>query len=98
METVPAFQQAFQIAQQSTLSRDELEEMEKQQIYFQDQRGVITKAAELALKKGRKEGRKEGRKDEKLEIAQRLLGILDDETIAATTGLSVAEIRELRSV
>ena len=98
METVPAFQQAFQIAQQSTLSRDELEEMEKQQIYFQDQRGVITKAAELALKKGRKEGRKEGRKDEKIEIAQRLLGILDDETIAATTGLSVAEIRELRSV
>ena len=101
METVPAFQQAFQIAQQSTLSRDELEEMEKQQVYLQDQRGVITKAAELALKKGRregqKEGRKEGRKDEKIEIAQRLLEMLDDATIAATTGLSVAEIQELRS-
>ena len=97
METVPAFQQAFQIAQQSTLNRDELEELEKQQIYLQDQKGVITKAAELALKKGQKEGRKEGRKEEKIEIAQRLLDVLDDETIAETTGLSVAEIRELRS-
>ena len=105
METIPALQQAFQIAQQSTLNREELEELEKQQIYLQDQRGVITKAVEIGVKKGlkkgrqegQKEGQKEGRQDEKVEIAQRLLAVLDDETIAATTGLSIAEIQSLRS-
>ena len=105
METIPALQQAFQIAQQSTLNREELEELEKQQIYLQDQRGVITKAVEIGVKKGlkkgrqegQKEGRQEGRQDEKVEIAQRLLAVLDDETIAATTGLSIAEIQSLRS-
>lgn len=97
METIPALQQAFQIAQQSTLNREELEELEKQQIYLQDQRGVITKAVEIGVRKGLKEGRQEGRQDEKVEIAQRLLAVLDDETIAATTGLSIAEIQSLRS-
>ena len=96
METIPALQQAFQIAQQSNLNRDELEELEKQQIYIQDQKGAITKAVEIALKKAEL-ALKKGRKDEKIEIAQRLLTLLDDEAIAATTGLSVVEIQALRS-
>jgi predicted transposase/invertase (TIGR01784 family) len=92
MDTIPELHQAFEIAQQSNLNRDELEELEKQQIYIQDQRGVIIKATETGLQ----QGLKQGRQDEKIEIAKRLLDLLDDATIAATTGLSPDEIQALR--
>ena len=38
----------------------------------------------------------EGKLEEKLEIARNLLDILDDETIAAKTGLSIEEVKRLR--
>ena len=42
------------------------------------------------------EGRKEGKLEEKLEIARNLLDVLDDETIAKKTGLSIEEVKKLR--
>lgn len=42
------------------------------------------------------EGRKEGKLEEKLEIARNLLDVLDDETIARKTGLSIEEVKKLR--
>jgi predicted transposase/invertase (TIGR01784 family) len=48
------------------------------------------------LDKGLKEGRKEGRKEEKMKIAKSLLDILDIETIAIKTGLSVDEVKQLK--
>ena len=94
METIPELQQAFQIAKESNLNRAELEEMESQQRYIQDQRGSIIRALETGLQ----QGRQEGRQDEKIIIAQRSLPLMDDATIAAITGLSIDEIQSLRSL
>ena len=98
METVPELQQAFQIAKESNLNRAELEEMESQQRYIQDQRGSITKALETGIEQGLQQGLQQGRQDEKITIAQRLLPMMDNATIAAVTGLSINKIQALRSL
>jgi len=49
-----------------------------------------------AQEKGRKEGRMEGIKEEKIKIAKSLLELLDVKTISEKTGLSAAEIEELK--
>ena len=48
------------------------------------------------IKKGREEGKKEGRDETRRELARNLLNILDDETIASKTGLSVDDVVALR--
>jgi predicted transposase/invertase (TIGR01784 family) len=84
MGTVVEIQQAFAIANQANLSPEELDELEHQSIFIQDQRGAITRATQ------------QGRQQAQLEIARRLLGMMDDAAIAATTGLPVTEIQKLR--
>ncbi len=51
---------------------------------------------EKGIAKGREEGREEGAKIKALDIANNLLDVLDDATIAKKTGLSVTEIVQLR--
>jgi predicted transposase YdaD len=41
-------------------------------------------------------GKREGREEKKLEIVKSLLDILDIETIALKTGLSVTELQKLK--
>ncbi|MCC3405864.1 MAG: PD-(D/E)XK nuclease family transposase [Microcoleus sp. PH2017_10_PVI_O_A] len=89
MDVVPEIHQAFDIANQVNLNPDELEAIERQEMFIYDQQGVIIYAE--------KQARKEAQKEEKLAIARRLLDRLDDETISQTTGLSIEEIRNLRS-
>lgn len=43
------------------------------------------------------EGKREGKKQRDMEIAQNLLDVLDDETIALKTGLDIEEVRRLRN-
>ena len=52
---------------------------------------VERKGIEKGLKKGREEGREEGKKEEKIAIAKNLLDILDNETIALKTGLTISD-------
>lgn len=85
LETVPQIQRAFQIANQTNLTREELDEVEKVELFLQDQRNAISFAEN------------EARQEKAIEIARQLLNILDDETISRTTGLSLAEIQNLRS-
>lgn len=104
MRAVPAIEHAFTVAQQSKLSRKELEVLEKRQMFLHDNRNAILKAKQDGLKEGRQEGRQEGlregeqlgEKRKALEIARQLLDVLDVETISQKTGLSVAEIEQLR--
>jgi predicted transposase/invertase (TIGR01784 family) len=49
-----------------------------------------------SIEKAKREGREEGIMQEKLKIAQNLLDILDNETIAIKTGLSIEDIEALR--
>ena len=48
------------------------------------------------LKKGIKEGIKKGIKQEKIKLAKNLLDILDTQTIAIKTGLTIEEIEALK--
>ncbi len=89
MDVVPEIHQAFDIANQVNLNPDELEAIERQEMFIYDQQGIIIYAE--------KQARKEAKKEATLAIARQLLDRLDDETISQTTGLSIEEIRNLRS-
>ena len=71
---------------------------EQREIY--DMRAKILKDKVSALNKakeeGREEGREEGEKKKAFEIAKNLLDVLDNETIATKTGLTIEEIEKLR--
>ena len=113
MGAVEEIQQAFDIANQVGLSIEELDLIERQLMYIQDQRGALTYATKEARKKGLKEGKEEGIKEGKEEgkeegikegrqamqrsIAQQLLSTLNDSTISQATGLSLEDIRSLRA-
>jgi predicted transposase/invertase (TIGR01784 family) len=84
MARVPEIQKAFEIANQASLSREELEDLEKREIYIHDQRNTIKKAVNEAVKQ------------KSIEIAKRLLNVLDEETISQTTGLSLEEVQKLK--
>lgn len=85
--SIPEIQQAFEIANQANLTPEELEDLEIQEMFIQDMRGELSKAARLGIEQGRREA--------KFEIAKRLLNILDEETISQTTGLSLEEVQSL---
>ena len=101
MDNIPEIKKAFYIANQANLNLDELEEQEKSEIFIQDQRGAITKAARESLEQGRQEGRQEGLeeglKQKAEEIARKMLGVLDDRAIAEMTGLTLEAVQSLRS-
>lgn len=88
MGEIPAINHAFTVAKQSKLSRKELEILEKRQMFLHDNRNAILKA--------RQEGLQEGEKRKAIEIARSLLDLLDEETIAQKTGLTVAEVGQLK--
>ena len=50
-----------------------------------------------AERKGIEKGIKQGQKEKAIEIAKNLIDVLDNETIAIKTGLSVNEVKELRN-
>jgi predicted transposase/invertase (TIGR01784 family) len=85
MDSVPEIHQAFDIANQVNLTPDELADIERREMFIYDQQGAILKAT------------KEARQEEKLAIARQLLDRLDDATISQITGLSIEDVRNLRS-
>ena len=67
-----------------SLSLSKLSELNQREIYIHDQRHAIIKAVNQAVKQ------------KAVEISKRLLGVLDEETISQTTGLSIEEIERLK--
>ncbi len=94
MGEVREIQQAFEMANQATLTPEELDELEHQLFFIQDQRGAIAKAANQALQQGIEQGDRQAR----LEVAQRMLGTIDDATIAQITGLTIEEIQQIKRI
>lgn len=92
LKTVSAIQHAFEVAQQANLTREELEDLEHQEIFIQDQRGAIIKAT----KQGLQQGLQQGTQQAKLEIARRLLPVLDNAAISQATGLTIEDIEQMR--
>jgi predicted transposase/invertase (TIGR01784 family) len=93
MDSVPEIHKAFDLANQVNLSREELEDLERREMFVYDQQGAILKA-NLA---GIEQGIEQGRQEEKLAIARQLLPRLDDATISQITGLSLEDVINLRS-
>ena len=89
IDQIPEIHRAFEIANQANLTREELEDLERREMFIYDQQGAILKAAQ--------EAREEGMRSKAIAIARQLLDRLDDETISQTTGLSLEEVQRLRS-
>lgn len=81
MDSVPEIHQAFDIANQVNLTPDELADIERREMFIYDQQGAILQAVQ----------------EEKQAIARQLLDRLDDATISQTTGLTIEDVRNLRS-
>jgi predicted transposase/invertase (TIGR01784 family) len=104
----PSIQHAFNIANRAGLTKEEEDAQTRREIFIQDQRGALEKAAmdghakgesmghAIGHAKGKAEGRAEGEHAASLRIARSLLAMLDDAAIAATTGLDVVEVTALR--
>lgn len=88
MSAVPEIEQAFEIANQANMNREELEDLEHREMFIHDQRNAILKAVSTAVSKAVN--------DQQREIAKRLLNLLDEEAIAQTTGLSLEEVQKLK--
>jgi len=97
MDSVPEIHKAFDLANEARLSREEVEALERREQFIHDQQGAIIKAFEEARQAGIQEARQERKREETLAIARQLLSRLDDETISQTTGLSLEDVRNLRS-
>ena len=63
---------------------------------FYDKVSALSNAEEKGREAGLIEGREEGKLQERINIAKQLLDVLDNETIALKTGLTVEEIQSLR--
>ena len=84
----PCITEAFNTASEAGLSKEELDLQERRYDYIRMQKGSIALAEE--------KGETKGEVKMQLRIAKNLLDVLDNETIAEKTGLSVNEIEELR--
>ena len=101
MKNVSVIQRAFAVANQSNLSREELEDLENREMFIHDQRNAIVKGTKQGLAEGLRQGLKQGRaeglaeglergaNEAKILIVQRLLATLDDTTISQMTDLTL---------
>ncbi len=108
LENIKEFKEAFEIAQQYTWSKQEMEVYDYVSMREGIQENALKTALEDGLKlgmekglakgmeKGMEKGREEGQFQAKLSIAKNLLDLLDDETLSLKTGLSISEIANLR--
>ncbi len=84
----------LKMSTQEQRAYDARQEAKRREASLYDSTYVIGKIE--GHKEGREKGREEGREEEKIVIAKNLLDILDNETIAQKTGLSIEEIQEIR--
>jgi len=103
MEAVPEINKAFAIASKANLNRDELEDLERQEVYIQDRRGAISKAVRIGTEKGRKQGREEGREEGIktgqialiVRLLERRVGAVTPEVQSQIGELSIAKLENL---
>jgi predicted transposase/invertase (TIGR01784 family) len=88
MESIPEIKKAFYVANQANMTLEELEDQEKREIFIQDQRGAIAKALRLGLERGSQQ--------RAIEIAKKMLNLMDDRAICELTGLAIADLELLR--
>ena len=95
MEQEPALEHAFRVAEESQLNREELETLEQQSMVLHDSANAIIFAEKQAEERGELKGEIKGKRSAAIAIARQLFDILDLETIAQKTGLTLEELRSL---
>ncbi|MEL6777982.1 MAG: Rpn family recombination-promoting nuclease/putative transposase [Cyanobacteria bacterium J06597_16] len=99
LEKEAAIHDAFEIAQQSRLTRDEMEVLDKQAMFIHDSRNAVRLGIQQGLKKGLQKGLEQGieqgKREERVAIARSLIGKLSATDISQITQLSVDEINQL---
>ena len=92
---ISEFTKAFEIANKANMSKEELEDLERREIFIQDQIG----GRKLAFNKGRTEGRTEGIQEGQLKLLMLLLssrfGAIAPEIENRITQLSTEELENL---
>jgi predicted transposase/invertase (TIGR01784 family) len=88
MATVPEIRQAFEVANRASLSPDELDELDHQLMFLQDQRNAIS----LAVKQGLAQGETETSQAIALKMLKKQFPL---ETITELTGLTVEQLQAL---
>jgi predicted transposase/invertase (TIGR01784 family) len=100
----PCINEAFRQINEAAMSAEELEIQFKRRDFIILQRGSLALAEKQGMERGLQRGMEQGleqglvqgRAEGHEEIARNLLDVLDDETIATKTGLSVDRIKLLR--
>lgn len=92
------FKRLAEIADSKTLTKEEQEKYDNSMMVMWDNYAVYKHAEEKGIIKGEAKGRAEGRVEEKKEIALNLLAYNTPiDIIAKSTGLSIEEIKKLKS-
>lgn len=92
------FKRLAEIADSKTLTKEEQEKYDNSMMVMWDNYAVYKHAEEKGIIKGVAKGRAEGRVEEKKEIALNLLTYNTPiDIIAKSTGLSIEEIKKLKS-
>ena len=87
MEVVPEIGKALRIANQANLSTEELEDLEKREMFLEDQRGAVIK--------GRQEGIKEGQLKLVLRLLERRVGEIAPDIQSRIRRLSIEQLENL---
>jgi predicted transposase/invertase (TIGR01784 family) len=92
--SIPEIQTAFSIASRTNLTLKELEELEKREMFFEDQRGAVIKG----MQEGRKEGIIEGQTALILRLLARRTGEIPPETKTRIRQLSLQQLQDLGEI
>jgi predicted transposase/invertase (TIGR01784 family) len=99
MGEVPEIQKAFRIANVANLSLQELEDLEKQQMFLEDQRGAILKGIEEGLQQGLQQGIEQGLQQGQvgliLRLLERRLGTISPDIQSRIRQLSLEQLENL---
>ena len=92
------FKRLAEIADSKTLTKEEQEKYDNSMMVMWDNYAVYKHAEEKGIIKGEAKGRAEGKKEKAEEITLNLLAYNTPlEVIAKSTGLSIEEIKKLKS-
>ncbi|MEG4196889.1 Rpn family recombination-promoting nuclease/putative transposase [Microcoleus sp. Pol12A5] len=92
--SMPEIQTAFSIASRTNLTLKELEELEKREMFFEDQRGAVIKG----MQEGRQEGLIEGQTALILRLLARRTGEIPPETKTRIRQLSLEQLEDLGEI
>jgi predicted transposase/invertase (TIGR01784 family) len=100
MEEPKELREAFEVANQLSWTKEELDAYDDKGIYIQEERGRVEYAREegekIGIEKGEKIGIEKGKTERSLEVAKKLLSIgVAIDVIASSTGLTKEEIEKL---